>query len=175
MEMILSDTIAKNEAQGQIRECYDRLNQLVGTVHDEFAIFSVSPAMFASQVGGMEYLASHDHIRPIFWTMVRYLISLKYDTTFCKIFNLPFLKEAGLSEEQISTLGNSDVNWPLSTPEKHLLHFVLKAIESPKHITRQDVQELENLGWTSRDIFEATITGARHIAIDIVANAFIRY
>lgn len=175
MEFLLRDVVEPEAATGKIDECYKKLDELVGQVHDEFKIFSVSPTMFASQIAGMEYLATHSRLKPMFWTLLRYLVSVKYKNRFCMIFNIPIMKKEGISDEVIDKMTQDHDLIPCENPEKELLKFVLKLIDNPNSIDKTDISDLKKLGWSESDIFEASIAGARHIAIDIIFTGFIRY
>lgn len=175
MKYLLNDIIEPDMATGKVTECYQKLNDMVGMIHDEFKIFSVSPAMFASQISGMEYLGSHATLKPIFWTLLRYIISVKYNNKFCMIFNRPIMEKEGIPDGVIKQMVNDYELIPLEKPERKLMQFVMKLIDSPAEINEEDIKELKDLDWDECTIFEASLVGARHIAIDIIFTGFIRY
>jgi hypothetical protein len=49
---------------------------------------------------------------------------------------------------------------------------VLKAVERPGEVEKQDVAELRDLGWTDREIVEATNYGADMLRHGILFKAF---
>ena len=74
--------------------------------------------------------------------------------------------------EEIETVKTDISKAPLNEKESALLAFVVKVIKDSSSTTSEDMENLRKLGWTDKDILDATWHATSQVASDMLFNAF---
>lgn len=171
--MSIISTVAPGQASGKVAELYGQVQQAMGRVPNAFQMYSSSPTLLEQNFQSMSYFMHHPTLSFPLLAMVRMLVSQENDCLYCVGFNEGMLlHKAGLTLEQIAATKRNPQNAPLPEKEKAMLLLVLKATQSPKLVSKSDLEQLRTLGWSDSEILEAVYHGARNVAADIVFNAF---
>ena len=171
--MSLLDTIAPQEAQGKVKEVYGMFEQLNIPVPLPLQMMSVSPDYLAIQGQMIGYYMNHPVLSPSLLTHIRLLAAHEENYSYCIHLNQQILKtKMGLSDEQIAAVTDDPGNTALNPEEKVLLLFVQKALRDPASTTREDMENLKALGWSDRDIFDATLMGMHMLDMGMMFKAF---
>jgi alkylhydroperoxidase family enzyme len=78
----------------------------------------------------------------------------------------------GLEDAEIEKAISAPETAPLEDKDKALLLFVLKTIKTPDTVSAEEVDALHELGWTDRDILDATVHGTGMIGPSFLMKAF---
>ena len=82
------------------------------------------------------------------------------------------LMQAGVTPEEIEATKADPSKAPLEEKELAMLNFVVKVIRDSNSTTADDMENLRNLGWTDKDILDATWNATSQVASDMIFNAF---
>jgi len=77
-----------------------------------------------------------------------------------------------MDDDDIEKLSSQPETAPIEDKDKAMLLFVLKAIKTPDDVTQKDVEALHEMGWSDRDIYDATFHGAGMIGPRFLMKAF---
>ena len=102
------------------------------------------------------------------------LISKENNCPMCVEVHKNIAKALGLSEEQIEEVLNKDIDdMDISKEEKELLKFCVRASKKDNYkITKEEIDKILNLGYTTSQLLEAiTITGYFNY-INTLSNVF---
>jgi uncharacterized peroxidase-related enzyme len=170
--MPIINTIKPEEATGQLAEIYKRLKDVMGFVPNAFTIRSISPELVLQQSTFLSYYWNHESLSHKLLAFIRLLVSEIEDCEYCVTTNTGMLMQNGVSAEEIQASKSDVEKLPLEKKEIELIKFVLKAVKDSKSTTAEDMKHLRSLGWTDKDILDATQHGASQVASDMIFNAF---
>lgn len=171
--MALIKTVSLDEAEGNIKEVYDKLMEKAGMVPKPLELSSASPALFEHFARGLKYFMTHKTLGLPLLAHIRLLVAIDSDYPYCIDLNSALLQMlGGLSEDQLAAVRQDPEQTVLPDNEKAMLLFVLKSVKTPEAVEQADVDHLRELGWTDTDIFDATYHGANMVSAGILFNAF---
>ena len=170
--MSLLETVAPDKAEGDVEKAYSFFTNNGIPIPKPFEMMSASPELLKIQSQLLTYFTSHPTLGFPLLSMIRYLVAREYNYAFCTDFNYNFLKMQGMEDAEIEDAVSSPETAPLEDKDKALLVFVLKAIKTPDAVTAEDVDNLHQMGWTDRDILDATVHGSGMIGPSFLMKAF---
>jgi alkylhydroperoxidase family enzyme len=171
--MALLKTVKPGEAQGLVKETYDMFLKMGPVVPKPLQLLSVSPDLMKIQTGIMGYYMKHPTLSFELLAHIRMLSAHSAGYEFCVNFNGGILSQmASVSEEQIDATLADPSKAALREKDKAMLLFVVKAVKTPEAVSGKDVEALRKIGWTDRDIFDATVHGANMRAASILFKTF---
>lgn len=100
------------------------------------------------------------------------MVSEIEDCDYYVTTNTGILMQNGVSAEEIQAAKADVEKLPLEKREIELIKFVLKVVKNSKSTTAEDMDHLRSLGWTDKDILDATQHGTSQVASDMIFNAF---
>jgi hypothetical protein len=144
-------------------------------VPDPLVLMSVSPELTEIQSGIIRHYMTHEKLDVGLLAMIRLLVASEEDYQFCVNMNMGLLKMAGgMTDEELKALRKNPETAPLEEFQKALLLFVLKVVKTPEDITENDVESLRQLGWSDKDIFEASFHGTSMVSAGKLYKAFVK-
>jgi hypothetical protein len=170
--MGLIQSVAPEQAEGDMKEAFDFFQQALGTIPAPMAMYSVSPDLFGKQLQSMNYFMKHPTLGFALLSSIRYVVSKAKNYHYCTGFNKAFLEKQGLTEAQILALDKDPQSAPLDDKDRAMLAFVAKAVESPDSVTQDDMDQLHALEWTDRDILDAMAHAASIISASVLMKTF---
>jgi len=171
--MAVISTVNPDAAQGAVAAVFREVEQVMGRVPGGMQLYANSPGLLDQQWQVIGYYARHPVLSFAFSAAVRLLVSQDNDCEYCIGFNEALLiNHCGWTAEQVAATKRDAASAPLDAKEKALLHFVLQTVNSRQPATREQIAELEKLGWNTADILDAVALGARNVAVDIIFNTF---
>ena len=171
--MSILNTVAPEQAQGQVADLYKSFEQQIGFIPNAFKLSSVSPQMLQQHWEYIGYYMQHPDLSKVLTTLIRLLVSQKVDCEYCINLNTALLiNEAGVQADQVAAIRADPTKAPLDEKEKALLLFVLDAVADAHAVSQTDLQKLRDLGCSEQDIYDALNHGARQVGLDIMLNAF---
>ncbi len=171
--MALIKTVTVEEAEGTVKEVYDRLMETARTVPLPMKMMSASPDLMAIQIQSLAHFFRHPTLSFALLGHIRLLVANQFNYPYCVEFNSGLLQMlTDISDEQLEAVKEDPSNASLEEKDKALLLFVLKSIKTPDSVVQSDVDELKEMDWSEKDIFEATHHGADMIRHGILFKAF---
>lgn len=170
--MALIKLVEKEEATGKVAEIYDTMMNTVGYIPNAFKVFSASEMVLNQQFNNLGFFFRHPNLGGKLLAFIRLLVSEKEECAYCVGVNAGILLQYGVLPEMIAEIKADPTKAPLEEKDKELLLFVLKVARYSNSIEQADVDKLRNLGWSDKEILEATYHGTTQIAADKIFNAF---
>ncbi|MBU1276203.1 MAG: hypothetical protein KJ720_12575 [Proteobacteria bacterium] len=160
------------EAEGKVKQGYDLFAQM-GMVPAPFQMYSASPELVGVRSQVLGYYMKHPSLNPGLLALIRMLVAEELKYYYCISLNRELLKAVGIMDEDAAAKVLADpAGAPLSGKDKAMLLFVLKAVKTPDEVAAEDMQKLRDLGWSDRDILDATVHGAGMVSDGILFKAF---
>jgi alkylhydroperoxidase family enzyme len=171
--MALLHTVAAEDATGKVKEVYDQLMKTARVIPRPMQMMSASPDLLAIQVQFLNHYFRHPTLSFALLAHIRLLVSHHFNYPYCIEFNSSLLQMlTDITDEQLEAVKADPAAAPLSEKDKAMLLFVLKCVKTPDATTKEDIDALKTLGWTEKDIFEATQHGADMVRHGILFKAF---
>ncbi|WP_123105192.1 carboxymuconolactone decarboxylase family protein [Acidithiobacillus sulfuriphilus] len=171
--MTILQTIAPEEASGKTAELFHEIEGAFGRVPAVVQVYGLSPEILAQQWDGIQYYRHHPRLGAALLATIRMLVSQANQCDYCVGFNEAMLiNHLGQSPEAVAATKRDPRAAPLSDGEKAMLLLVLKAVQTPASLTREDVEAVLAQGWTESDVLDAVVHGARNQMADVIINAF---
>ena len=170
--MALIQTVEPDKAEGKVKEIYDFMQKNAGVIPAPLQLASASPQMLDVVWQSIQYYSQHPNLGFGLLSSIRYLVAQQYEYAFCTDFNRNMLKIQGLSDEDIEKMVKDPLHAPLDDKDRAMVAFVMKAVKTPDAVEKQDVDRLQELGWTDSDILDALAHGTNMIASSILMKTF---
>lgn len=171
--MPLLNTVAPQDAHGEVKSVYAIFEQAGIPVPLPLQMLSVSPDYLSIQGNFISYFMQHPSLSPSLLAHIRLMVAHEENYPYCIQFNEGLLKNlVGLSEEQIAVVAEDPDKAALKSEEIALLSFVKKVVRDPASTQTEDTEALKSLGWSDRDIFDATLMGMNMVAMGMMFKAF---
>ena len=170
--MALIQTMNSENAEGKVKDIYDRFMEKVGMVPKPFELLSASPDLMGIQEQILGYFMGHSSLGFPLLSHIRYLVAVSQDYSYCTELNKNFLKMQGLEDADVLNLTNDPEKTLLEEKDKSMLLFVLKAVKDPSAVEQKDISSLRDLGWKDKDIFDALYHGVSMINHSMMMKAF---
>ncbi len=164
--------IEEAEATGSIKAIYDGMRQQLGFVPNVTKLFSLWPEVFALNQRLFEtVMFAESELPNPTKEMIALVVSTANSCNYCVGHHSNFLHQYGISEDVVRQLG-ADVSQP-AVDEKtgKLLEYVRKVTQHAFKVTDEDVEALRQMGWTDRQILEATVVAGQFNSINRIVDA----
>jgi len=160
------------DQEARVAEILAGIQEHIGFVPDGLKLYSFSPPLLESFVGNISYFNGGSSIPPSLMAMIRYLVSVKADCSFCIDMNEGFLMNMGFDLKQVRAARKDPDLAPFDDREKALLILSLKAVDAPIAVNEQDLQAVRQHGWSDRDIFDAVVQANNNRAFNNILHTF---
>ena len=171
--MPLIKTVSHEEAEGQIKQVYDMMAAMAGSVPKPLQLLSVSPKIFDVNMQALQYYFQHPNLSANLLAAIRFVSATHCEYPYCIDMNKKILTNmAGMSEDQVAQLLKDPEGLDMPEKDRAMLTFVKNALKAPEDVQQEDVDKLRDLGWLDSDIFEAVNHGAFMVAGGILFNTF---
>lgn len=171
--MPLIQTIAPEEATGELAELYATITAARGSVSNSAQLFSISPELLRHQLSFIGYYMNHPTLSMPLLAAIRIMVSSVEECQFCIDFNTGMLVNmAGWTLDQVTAMRQDPKAANLPEREIAMLLLAIKATRLAHSINADDLDALRAMGWGDKDIFDAVNHAARMLASDIMLNTF---
>lgn len=171
--MALLHTVDAEEATGKVKEVYDQLMKTARVIPRPMQMMSASPDLLAIQVQFLNHYYRHPTLGFALLAHIRLLVSHHFNYPYCVDFNTSLLQMlTDISDEQLDAVKADPANAPLEEKDKAMLLFVLQCVTTPDTTEQKNIDGLKEMGWTEKDIFEATQHGADMLRHGTLFKAF---
>lgn len=164
--------IDNDEATGRVAEIYQQMNDSMGFVPNAFRIFSSSEHILDIQNQNLIYFIRHKSLGGKLLAFIRYLVSEVEKCEYCIGMNAGILLQYGVLPEALQGYKLNPATAPLEPNEIQLLLFVLKVVHDSTSVKHEEVEALRAIGWTDKDILDATYHATTQMSVDKILNAF---
>ncbi|PKP27615.1 MAG: hypothetical protein CVU06_01535 [Bacteroidetes bacterium HGW-Bacteroidetes-22] len=169
---MLLQQVDPDEATGKVADVYRSMMKAMGMIPNAFKMYSVSEELLVKQYEGLAYFMANSGLSGKLLAFIRLLVSYSEQCDYCVGVNTGILMQYGVLPGQIPGIRQDPSTAPLPENELKLLLFVLQAVNSPASIEEGDITPVRNVGWTDKQIFDATFHGAMQVASDKLLVAF---
>ncbi len=171
--MPLIQTIAPEEATGELAKLYKIIEAMRGSVGNNAQLFSVSHELLRQQMDFIRFYMNHPTLSLPLLAAIRIMVSSGEECQFCIDFNTGMLINlAGWTFEQVAEMRNNPNSANLPEREIAMLNLAIKAIRNAHGVSANDLDTLREMGWSDSDILEAVNHATRMLATDIIFNTF---
>ena len=171
--MPLIKTYEFEEAQGELKELYEEIIKVRGSIGNNAKLFSASPELLRQQLDFIKYYTKHETLSFSLLASIRICVSNQEKCNYCIDFNTAMLiNYSKWSLEDIEILKKDIFSSKLTKEENILLKFVITSIKNPHAVDKNIINELKEQNWNDKDIIDALNHGARMYATDILFNSF---
>lgn len=171
--MALIQTTTFEDAEGKVKEVYDRLMNTARTIPRPMRMMSASPDLLGIQIQSLGHYFRHPTLNFALLAHIRLLVAHHFNYPYCVEFNSSLLQMlTDITDEQLEAVKVDPDTASLAERDKAMLLFVLKCVKTPDAVEQADVDALKKMDWTEKDIFEAANHGADMIRHGTLFKAF---
>lgn len=171
--MALIQTVSAEDAEGKVKEVYEKLMETARVIPRPMQMMSVSPDLLAIQIQSLGHYFRHPTLSFSLLAHIRLLVANHFKYPYCVEFNSSLLQMlTDITDEQLDAVKADPTTAPLDDRDKEMLLFVLKCVITPDAVVQTDVDSLKKMDWTEKDIFEAAHHGADMIRHGTLFKAF---
>ena len=168
----LINPVVPSEDSEKVEAIFKGIEERLGYVPDGLRLYSISPPLLEAFIGSVGYFMEHATLNQELLAMIRYLVSSDANCSFCIDFNAAFLLNMGKTQEQLSAAQENADNAPLTDADKVLLNIALSGIHNPEGVSKADIDQALEQGFTERDVFDAVVIAANNKAFTHVLRTF---
>ncbi|NNK93130.1 MAG: hypothetical protein HKP41_02140 [Desulfobacterales bacterium] len=171
--MALIQMVAAENAEGKVKEVYDRLMETARVIPRPMQMMSASPDLLAIQIQALGHYVRHPTLGFDLLAYIRLFVAHNFNYPYCVAFNSGLLQMlTEITDEQLEAVKADPAMALLEERDKAMLLFVIKSVTTPDDVEQADVTELKKMDWTEKDIFEAAHHGADMIRHGTLFKAF---
>lgn len=151
-------SIPPSDAEGPVREMYERAQSQVGYVPNWAQAFSLRPHVMDGWVALLRSIRDNLSVRR--YELATLAAAQALRSSYCSLAHGSVLADRVFSPEAVTAIitGNGDV--PLDAGERTMMAFVEKVVRNAHEITRTDIDELRSHGYGDEEIFDLTAAAA---------------
>ena len=168
--------VHEDAATGAVASSYTDYRERFGRpdVPGILKCFATHPPLLEQMIAlASTLLFTEGHLPRSVKEMIATYVSALNDCPYCFDSHASFLRSQGGSDELLSALSNGTLDAPsISAKDCQLLSFVRKVTNESYKITQDDIQQLNDAGWSQLQIAEATHITALFAFFNRVANTF---
>jgi uncharacterized peroxidase-related enzyme len=167
------ETVPYGEAEGELKEAYDRQARALGEPTEMTLAGSLHPPLVAARLD--LYAATEkcpSKITPHQRNLISYVTSALNNTPYCMSQVTIKLRQTGLDDQRIVALGTDPEAFALDLPpaDAELVRYTVKLTKHPGDITEADIDALRAVGFDDLDIVDANAQCAHLNYVNRVSN-----
>jgi uncharacterized peroxidase-related enzyme len=168
--------VQEDAATGPVARSYADYRERFGRpdVPGILKCFATHPPLLEQMIAlASSLLFTEGHLPRRVKEMIATYVSALNDCPYCVDSHASFLRTQGGSDELLSALSNGNLEAAsIDAKEHQLLSFARKVTNESCKITQDDIQQLNDVGWSHFQIAEATHITALFAFFNRVANTF---
>ncbi len=145
-----------------------------GKLGEIFKLLAIDENIYnATDVMVQNYLLKQTHLPYFIKEAIALLISKENSCKMCVDVHKSIAKMLGLEEEQIEKILQGVDAMETDEKTKELLRFCIKASKKENYkITKEEIEELKELGWSDKELLEAVAITGYFNYINTLSNTF---
>lgn len=153
--MFIIEPIKVEEATGELKLLYKKIEKTLGFVPPHFELFATIDMQSLKEfVEYNLYFAKHPNIDEGVLPFLRLCIAQKECRKYCINFNTKMLISRRVDKEVLNDICSNIEELPFSIEQKVLLSKVIYAIYNADKFCNDDLQELYSANFTDKDFYE---------------------
>lgn len=159
-------------ATGDVKAVYDEVTAAWGFVPIVLKQYSVNPKLLRTQWELYKELANNKSFDQKMLAMLRMVLGESQECTYCVGLNKGMLLNMfKVPMNELTAISKNPSTAKLDKKQKAMFLYVIKAVKTPHHTTKTDIESLRKLGWSDKDIFEGVKSGTNVIAATTLIDA----
>lgn len=154
------ETIAVEQATGEVHAMYERAQANLGYVPNYAKLFSQRPA--AMSAWGQLLGTVREHMDSRQYELATLAAAGSLRSSYCSLAHANILGRQFYSIEQVTAIVTDYAGAGLAPAEVTMMEFAAQIARDASAITQADIQELREHGWSDAEIFDiAAVAAAR--------------
>jgi alkylhydroperoxidase family enzyme len=162
----------KDEATGAVAAVYQLMEDRIKFIPNVVKMHSVSSDFFEKFMAVTGFYTDHPTLDPVLVSYIRLLISHHENAEYCIRLQSAVLNNYKVTADDIKIACNDYNLINLDPKRKMLVCFVLDMMFDRLTDAENNVNKLKEVGWTEKDIYEASMLGAVQKGTTKVISAF---
>ena len=167
------ETVPYGDAEGELKEAYDRQARALGEPTEMTLAGSLHPPLVAARLD--LYSATEkcpSKITPHQRNLISYVTSALNNTPYCMSQVTIKLRQTGLDDHRIVALGTDPEAFAVDLPpaDAELVRYTVKLTKHPGDMTEADIDALRAVGFDDLDIVDANAQCAHLNYVNRVSN-----
>lgn len=155
-ELMFIQTTRESEAEGKLREIYERDRKSLGYVPNHAMVFSLRPEVLESWRAFQGSIRKNLKLRR--YELVTLAAAKALNCRYCLLAHGAILNKNGVSVEQLRAILTNFHDAGLESAEVAMMEFAQKIALSANEMTQADVNALRALGLEDLEILDITLT-----------------
>ena len=148
--------VPPEEATGDLREMYDRIDAMLGSVPPHIQIHATHmPDAMESYIQTMQMTRNHPQIPLEWFALLRLSVARREDFPYCRTLNEMMLHGMGYDDEVLGAFFAGRTDAPLDTPLRLLYDKALKSIYDSSRFDQRDFDALYAAAFSDTTIYES--------------------
>lgn len=164
--------IKPEEATGKIAEAYEFFKERLGKVPKVMQLHTVNPILFGNLVEFLGYYGSQSKLDIEMLAHIRLIVSAKGNCEYCVKLNSAILIQMGKQQAYLDNIANDCKKIEIDEKRKQLVLFALKVVFNAEDVNVEDLTTLKDLGWTEKDIYDASAAATKQHGMIQLIKAF---
>lgn len=167
--------VSEEDATGEIKEIYTDVKGAFGMLPTPIMQHSVSPDLLKNHWDYFGAVSKNKNFSQKFLAIMRMSIAtldVFQHCDYCVDGNAMMLKHMfKMDDKEIQAIQKSPLKTDLEKKDLKMLGFLLTAAKDPKSLTKKSFDQLRNVGWSDKDIFEGLKMATQMIAAIYMVNS----
>lgn len=151
-------TIPPSEADGPVREMYERAEKQLGFVPNWAQAFSLRPEVAAGWVALLSAIRKNLSARS--YELATLAAAQELRSSYCSLAHGSVLAEKMFDPRTVTAIARGEAGTPLEAREHVMMSFIRKLSRDAHEITRGDVEALRSHGYRDEEIFDLAAAAA---------------
>ena len=151
-------SIPPSDAEGPVREMYERAQSQLGYVPNWAQAFSLRPHVMDGWVTLLRSIRDNLPVRR--YELATLAAAQALRSSYCSLAHGSVLAEKVFTPAAVTAITTGDGDVPLDAGERAMMAFVEKVVRTAHEITRADIDELRSHGYGDEEIFDLTAAAA---------------
>jgi uncharacterized peroxidase-related enzyme len=151
-------TVPPADAEGPVREMYEKAHARFGYVPNWAKAFSSRPGVMEGWVGLLRSIQSNLSVRR--YELATLAAARALRSTYCSLAHGSVLANKVFDPAAVTAIMTRPGESPLEPSEHAMMAFVEKVVLNADCITPADIEVLRSLGYTDEDIFDVAAAAA---------------
>lgn len=164
--------VEENQAKGLIKETYEQFKKQMGVVPNVMKVLSTWTELFEANLKLFQVIMlSETKLPRQVKEMIAALVSKANQCDYCLSHHVDFMKQYGVKNSVAEKIKEDYHNAGLDEKTLKLLEYSEKVSKNAYKVTDRDFSNLKKLGWSEREIMEATAVVAQFNFINRIVDA----
>lgn len=164
--------ISEKESTGVVKNVYDEIKSTWGFVPIVLKQYSLHPSLLRAQWDLYKSLGSNKNFSSKMKTMMRFIIAESNSCNYCIGLNQGMLINMfKMSITEVKALQSDVHSAKLDKKQKAMFLFILQSSKTPHLNNKKDIDNLHQLGWNDKDIFDGVKMGTDMVAGTLLIEA----